>query len=321
MSELAKVLHLPSDRRVAGTGPAGVGAPRTDPVDGSAVGTGQDHGWADHVSRALAFLRRRALGDYQIDEFGFDPELTDTVLMPALRPAYRQWFRVSVHGIENVPAEGAALIVGNHAGMIGLDAAMVQLALLDEHSAHRHLRVLGGESVFDLPFVGTVARRSGATLACAEDAERLLRAGELVGAWPEGYRGTGKPYSQRYRLQRFGRGGFVSAALRTGAPIIPCSIVGSEEIYPMVGNAKVLARLLGLPFFPITPTFPWLGVLGAVPLPSKWFIEFGEPIGTAEHGDADAEDSMLVFEITDRVREAIQHNLYRLLVHRRGIFG
>lgn len=280
----------------------------------------QDGAWAAHVGEALAFLRRRALGDYGIDDFGFDPELTDAVLMPALRPLYRQWLRVKVLGLQHVPAEGGALVVGNHAGMLGLDAAMVQLALLDEHPAHRHLRVLSGEAVFDLPFVGTLARRAGTTLACTDDAERLLRAGELVGAWPEGHRGTGKPYSKRYRLQRFGRGGFVAAALRTGAPIIPCSVVGSEESYPMVGNAKLAARLMGLPYFPITPTFPWLGPLGVVPLPARWVIEFGEPIGTAEHGESGADDPMVVFDVTDRVREAIQHNLYRLLVERRGVF-
>jgi 1-acyl-sn-glycerol-3-phosphate acyltransferase len=280
----------------------------------------QDPGWSQNVGQALAFLRRRALGEYAVDEFGFDAELNDTVLMAALRPLYRHWFRVEVRGLENIPAEGGALVVGNHAGTISLDAAMVQLAILDQHPAHRHLRPLGAELVFDLPFVGMLARKAGATLACSSDAERLLAAGELVGVWPEGFKGTGKPFSERYRLQRFGRGGFVSAALAAGVPIVPCSVVGSEEIYPMLGNARLLARLLGLPYFPVTPTFPWFGPLGAVPLPSKWVIEFGEPIDTSGFGEGAAEDPMLVFEITDQVRETIQHNLYRMLVRRRGIF-
>jgi 1-acyl-sn-glycerol-3-phosphate acyltransferase len=279
-----------------------------------------DPSWSDQVDAALEFLRRRALGEYSIDEFGFDPELNDAVLMAALRPLYRHWFRVEVQGIENIPSEGGALVVCNHAGTIGLDAAMVQLAILDEHPAKRHLRPLGATLVFALPFVGMLARKAGATLACNPDAERLLRAGELVGVWPEGYKGTGKPFSERYRLQRFGRGGFVSAALAAGVPIVPCSVIGSEEIYPMLGNARLLARLLGLPYFPLTPTFPWLGPLGAVPLPSKWVIEFGEPIDPAGFGDAAGEDPMLVFEVTDQVRETIQHNLYRMLVRRRGIF-
>ena len=136
-----------------------------------------------------------------------------------------------------------------------------------------------------MPVVSSLARKGGATLACNEDAERMLRGGELVGVWPEGFKGIGKPYSERYKLQRFGRGGFVSAALRTGVPIVPLAVVGAEEIYPLVGNIPALARLLGVPYLPITPFFPLLGPLGLVPLPSKWLLEFGEPIRTDEYDD------------------------------------
>jgi 1-acyl-sn-glycerol-3-phosphate acyltransferase len=225
-----------------------------------------------------------------------------------------------VHGIENVPREGGALIVANHSGTIALDSLMTQVALADHHSAHRELRMLGADLVFAAPFVGTLARRAGHTLACNPDAERLLASGELVGVWPEGFKGIGKPYTERYRLQRFGRGGFVSAALRTGVPIIPTSIVGAEEIYPIIADAKLLARLLGLPYFPITPTFPWLGPLGAIPLPSKWHIEFGEPIPTDVFTEGAADDPMLMFNLTDQVRETIQHTLYKLLMQRRSVF-
>ena len=138
----------------------------------------------------------------------------------------------------------------------------------------------------------------------------MLRGGELVGVWPEGFKGIGKPYSERYKLQRFGRGGFVSAALRTGVPIVPLSVVGAEEIYPLVGNVPALARLLGVPYIPITPFFPLLGPLGLVPLPSKWLLEFGEPIRTDEYDDGAADDPMLVFNVTDQVRETIQQTLY-----------
>jgi 1-acyl-sn-glycerol-3-phosphate acyltransferase len=274
--------------------------------------------WSQQVEVALGFLRRRALGDFQLDEFGFDAELTDAVLLSAVRPLYRHWFRVEVRGAHHVPEQGGALVVGNHAGSVGLDALMVQLAIHDE--VGRHLRPLGAELVFRLPFVGPLARKAGATLACNADAQRLLDRGELVGAWPEGFAGSGKAFSERYRLQRFGRGGFVAAALRAGVPIVPCSVIGSEEIYPKLGDARLLARLLGLPYFPLTPTFPWLGPLGTIPLPSKWIIEFGEPIDTSVLGEAAAEDPMLVFELTDQVRESIQHNLYRMLVRRRGVF-
>ena len=166
------------------------------------------------------------------------------------------------------------------------------------------------------PFLGPISRKAGNTLACNPDAERLLSSGEVVAVYPEGFKGVGKPYSQRYKLQRFGRGGFVTAALKTGVPIIPVSIVGAEEIYPLIGNIKPLARALGFPYFPVTPTFPLLGPLGAIPLPSKWLIEFGEPIPTDGYGDHAADDPMVVFNLTDRVRETIQQTLYRLLLRR-----
>jgi 1-acyl-sn-glycerol-3-phosphate acyltransferase len=273
------------------------------------------------LASGLAFLRRRITGDYPVDDFGFDPDLTEHVLLPPLRPLYEKWFRVETRGLHNVPDTGGALVVANHSGTVPLDAVMTAVALLDHHPAHRHLRMLGADLVFSLPVVAPLARKAGHTLACNPDAERLLAAGELVGVWPEGFKGIGKPFHERYKLQRFGRGGFVSAALRTGVPIIPCSIVGAEETYPMIANARVLARLLGLPYFPITPTFPLLGPLGAVPLPSKWIIEFGEPIETADRGGAAAaEDPMLVFHLTDQVRETIQSTLYSLLLQRRSVF-
>jgi 1-acyl-sn-glycerol-3-phosphate acyltransferase len=276
--------------------------------------------WERKVAALLAFARRRLTGDVEVDEFGFDPELTDKVLLALVRPLYERYFRVEARGLENVPSEGGALLVANHSGTIPLDSVMTQIALLDHHPGHRHLRMLGADLVFSTPIVSELARKTGTTLACNADAERLLNKGELVGVWPEGFKGIGKPFSERYKLQRFGRGGFVSAALRAGVPIVPCSIVGAEEIYPIIGNMKTLARLLGLPYVPVTPTFPWLGPLGAIPLPSKWIIEFGEPIQTDGYGLGAADDPMLVFNLTDQVRETIQHTLYRLLMARRSIF-
>ncbi|MFH8291218.1 lysophospholipid acyltransferase family protein [Streptomyces sp. NPDC018059] len=276
--------------------------------------------WDRRVAGGLAFLRRRLTGEYEVDDFGYDEELTDQVLMSLLRPFYEKYFRVEVKGIENIPAQGGALIVANHSGTLPLDGLMMQVAVHDHHPQGRHLRLLAADLVFMLPVINELARKAGHTLACAEDAERLLERGELVGVMPEGFKGIGKPFSERYKLQRFGRGGFVSTALRTGSPIVPCSIVGAEEIYPMIGNAKTLARVLGFPYFPITPTFPWLGPLGAVPLPTKWTIQFGEPIATDGHPPEAAEDPMLMFNLTDQVREQIQHSLYKLLVQRRSVF-
>jgi 1-acyl-sn-glycerol-3-phosphate acyltransferase len=272
------------------------------------------------VAATLAFLRRRLTGDYTVDEFGFDEDFTESAYLPLLRPLYKSWFRVEVRGIENIPSSGGALVVANHSGTIALDSLMAQVAVHDEHPAHRHLRTLGADLVFQTPIIGKVARKSGSTLAANPDAERLLASGELAGVWPEGFKGVGKPFSERYKLQRFGRGGFVSAALRTGAPIVPCSIVGAEEIYPILGNLKTLARLVGAPYIPITPTFPLLGPLGLIPLPSKWIIEFGAPVDTAVLGPQAADDPMVVFDLTDQVRETIQQTLYALLMQRRSVF-
>jgi 1-acyl-sn-glycerol-3-phosphate acyltransferase len=272
------------------------------------------------VAAVLGFLGRRLTGDYELDDFGFDAEFAEAVPLLLLRPLYRHWFRVEVRGIENLPTTGGALIVANHSGAIPMDALMTSVAVHEEHPERRFLRTLGADLVFQTPFLAGLARRSGATLASNPDAERLLSDGHLVGVWPEGFKGIGKPFTERYKLQRFGRGGFVSAALRTGTPIVPCSIVGAEEIYPIIGNVPSLARLLGLPYLPVTPFFPLLGPLGAIPLPSKWLIEFGEPVHTDEYDRGAAEDPMLVFDLTDQIRQSIQQTLYSLLVQRRSIF-
>ncbi|MGW5973002.1 lysophospholipid acyltransferase family protein [Streptomyces sp. NPDC055186] len=291
-----------------------------DADDGARPHTGGGGGLDRRVASGLAFLRRRLTGDYAVDDFGYDEELTDQVLMSLLRPVYEKYFRVEVKGIENIPSQGGALIVANHSGTLPMDGLMMQVAVHDNHPADRHLRLLAADLVFMLPVVNELARKLGHTLACAEDAARLLEQGELVGVMPEGFKGLGKPFADRYKLQRFGRGGFVSTALRARTPIIPCSIVGAEEIYPMIGNGRTVARLLGLPYFPLTPTFPWLGPLGAIPLPTKWTIQFGEPIHTENYPPEAAEDPMLMFNLTDQVREQIQHTLYKLLVQRRSVF-
>jgi 1-acyl-sn-glycerol-3-phosphate acyltransferase len=294
--------------------PRGATPPAAHPSD-----LPQDAAVHGALLEALAFLRRRLTGDYAVDIFGFDRELTERVLAPLLRPLYRTYWRVSTVGLEHVPDEGAALIVSNHAGVLPFDALMTKLALLDEHPARRHLRELAADLAFRLPVIGPLARKSGNTLAHDQDAMRLLAAGELVGVWPEGYKGVGKHYRDRYKLQRFGRGGFAQLALRSRAPIIPVATIGSEEIYPMIGDVRLLARLLGFPYFPVTWQFPALGPLGLLPLPAKWMIEFGPPIETAGSPDA-ADDPMAVLELTEHVRDTIQQMLYRNLVGRRSIF-
>jgi 1-acyl-sn-glycerol-3-phosphate acyltransferase len=304
--QVAAVVREIDARR--GGGP-GIAAPQDEPTE-----------LALRISAAAEFVRKRMSGDYEVDEFGFDSHLNNAVFMPLLRVLFNSWFRVEVSGIENIPADGAALVVANHAGVLPFDGLMTSVAVKDKHPAHRDLRLLAADLVFDMPVVGQAARKAGHTMACPSDAHRLLAAGHLTAVFPEGYKGLGKQFKDRYKLQRFGRGGFVSAAMRTKAPIVPCSIVGSEEIYPMLADVKLVARLLGLPYFPITPLFPLAGPLGVVPLPSKWHIQFGEPISTEEYEESAADDPMVTFELTDQVRETIQQTLYQLLAGRRNMF-
>ena len=275
---------------------------------------------AQGVRQLLELGRRRLLGDYEVDEFGFDPELTEKLLLPLVKPLYEYYWRADWLGMENVPSTGAALLVGNHAGTVPVDALVMKFGLLDKHPAHRHVRLLAADLAFRLPVVAPLARKMGNTLACDEDALRLLAGGELVGVFPEGYKGVGKGYKNRYKLERFGRGGFVELALKARVPIVPMAIVGSEEIYPMIHNAKTLARIGGFPYFPITPLFPWFGLFGLIPLPSKWVIRFGEPIRTDQYDEGAWQDGMLVFELADQVRDTVQQMLYEDLMLRRNAF-
>ena len=297
-----------------------IDAHRTTAADGAPDQPEEPNELARRIGAIAEFVRRRLTGDYRVDEFGFDEHFNDAIVLPLLRTLFTSWFRVDVSGIENLPGEGPALVVANHAGVLPFDGLMTSVAVHDKHPAGRSLRLLAADMVFDNPLLGQAARKAGHTMACTADANRLLSQGELTAVFPEGYKGLGKRFKDRYKLQRFGRGGFVSAALRTKAPIIPCSIVGSEEIYPMIGDVRLLARLFGLPYFPITPLFPLAGPIGLIPLPSKWHIEFGEPISTVDYDDAAPEDPMITFELTDQVRETIQQTLYRLLANRRNTF-
>ena len=226
----------------------------------------------------MAFWRRRLEGDYTVDEFGFDAELTEQLVLATVRPLAEKWFRIDVRGLENIPTDGGALVVSNHSGTLPVDALMT-MSTIHERTG-RFIRPLGADLVFRLPVVSALARKTGPTLACNEDAERMLRGGELVGVWPEGFKGIGKPFSERYKLQRFGRGGFVSAALAPACRSSRCRSSARRRSTRCSATSRPWPGCSGCPYFPITPTFPWLGPLGLVPLPSKWLIEFGEPIRT-----------------------------------------
>ena len=296
--------------RAAGNGAAG------DAGDGAPSGL---QAWSRTLADLAGFARQRLAGDYQVDEFGFDPALNAAVFMPAALSLYRSWFRVRMRGLENLPGDGAALVVVNHSGVLPMDAIMLQAGVFAEHPAHRNLRLLGADLVYELPVLAGLARRSGHIRATPDCAERLLAAGELVGVFPEGFKGTGKPFRDRYKLQRFGRGGFARTAIAAGVPMVPCAIVGAEEIYPMIGNASRTARLLRLPYFPITPLFPWLGPLGAVPLPSNWIIEFCPPVPAQGYPAAD--DDEAVGTLADQVRDTIQGKVDELVAERGPAFG
>ena len=264
--------------------------------------------------RALAMWGRSDV----VDDFGRDPRATARWewLFEFL---YSKWFRVQASGLDNIPSRGRALLVANHAGSLPYDSAMVMHAVRRDHPSRRDVRPLVEDTVFHLPFLGPIMNRIGGVRADPENAERLLRNDELVAVFPEGEKGMGKLWKDRYRLQRFGRGGFVKLALRTGAPIIPVAVVGAEEAAPMLGKVTWFAKNIGIPWIPVTPTFPWLGPAGLLPLPSKWYVQFGAPIDLGKaHGAAAAEDRLLVNRLADQIRSQIQTMIEGLLGKRRS---
>jgi 1-acyl-sn-glycerol-3-phosphate acyltransferase len=272
------------------------------------------------LRESLERIIHRLRGEYREDEWGFDEEFAEAVY-PAFEFLYDVWWRVEAEGVRNVPAHGRALLVANHAGsLFPFDAAMILMAIMKQHPLPRWARFMVLDWAFALPFISTFMRRVGGVPASPHNATRLLDQDEPVMVFPEGVKGTGKPFAERYQLQRFGRGGFVEVALRAGAPIVPVAVVGSEEIYPKLADAKPLARAIGAPFVPITPTFPWLGLFGLVPLPSKWRIEFCEPLELSSYGPDAAEDRRLLFDLSEQVRETIQDAVYRNLVERGSAF-
>jgi len=264
-------------------------------------------------------LKRRLTGEYETDEWGFDPEILQLV-SPFVNFMYKVYWRVEVTGVENIPEAGRALLVSNHSGQLPWDGVMVGAAVYNEHPAQRLVRTLYASWFPTLPFFSALFTKLGQVLANEENGVRLLERDNLVAVYPEGYKGVGKLYKDRYRLARFGRGGFVRMALKTGAPMIPVSVVGAEETYISLAKVDFMAGAIGFPYFPISPTFPWLGLFGFIPLPTKWYIDFGEPIPVDPYGAGAANNLMLVSQLTDQTRNVVQNMIYTRLAQRKSVF-
>ena len=256
----------------------------------------------------------------EVDEFGHDPAY-EAKFLPFFDFLFKTYFRVDVSGTANIPDAGRCLLVANHSGgPLPYDGVMLRTVLRREHAKARELRWLAEDFIYYLPFVGSAMNRLGAVRACQENAERLLAGERLVAVFPEGAKGVGKLYKDRYRLQRFGRGGFIRLCLRTQTPIVPCAIVGAEEANPMLYRIEYMAKTLGIPYFPITPTFPALGPLGLLPAPTKWRVVFGEPFDFDGYGPEAADDDILVGRLAERVRTTIQGMLDQQVKARKSVW-
>ncbi|GIL16043.1 MAG: glycerol acyltransferase [Chloroflexota bacterium] len=264
-------------------------------------------------------FKRRLKGDYDTDEWGMDQEFIDAI-RPLLDFMYNKYWRVSMTGLENIPDDGRALLVSNHSGQLPFDGAMIGSGILQHHPASRMMRALYANWFPTLPFVSDLLTKTGQVMANDENAERLLTQDHLVAVFPEGYKGVGKLYKDRYHLARFGRGGFARIALKTKTPLIPVAVVGAEETYISLYKSQTMAKLIGFPYFPISPTFPLLGPLGLIPLPTKWYIDIGEPIRTDEYPDDSENNLMLISQLTDQTRDTVQNMINDRLRQRKSIF-
>jgi 1-acyl-sn-glycerol-3-phosphate acyltransferase len=256
-----------------------------------------------------------------VDDWGRS-ERVFSLIEPLLNFYYHYWFRVEQEGIENIPATGGALLVSNHSGALPPDAPMIMQAIRNEHPHARPLYMLGEDWFKGYPGVGMLANKIGLVAAHPANAQRLLGdEGRLVLVFPEGQKGSRKLYWQRYKLRRFGRGGFVKTALRAGVPIVPVAVVGAEEAMPIFAHVPALQRLTGLIYFPINHAFPHFGLAaGLMYLPAKFKLRFLEPISLDNYGPDDANDLELVQSLGESIRERIQSEVDRMIAQRRSIW-
>ena len=257
-----------------------------------------------------------------IDDWGRSERVEEFFDRTVVEFFYRYWFRAEVEGVENVPASGGALLVSNHSGALPPDAAVIARAIREEHPAHRQLNITVEHFFKGYPFFSMLIPKIGCVAAHPANVHRLLADEEkLVLVFPEGRKGTEKLYHQRYRLRRFGRGGFVTAAMRARAQLVPVCVVGAEEAAPVFAQVGLMKRLTGLLYFPLTPTFPWLGPLGMLGyLPAKFRVRFLEPIDTTELGGNPESDKALVQTVAQEVRARIQENLHEMVSTRKSVW-
>jgi 1-acyl-sn-glycerol-3-phosphate acyltransferase len=261
--------------------------------------------------------------DRTLDDWGRSERIEGLMDATLVEFFYRYWFRVEVEGIENVPAEGGALLVSNHAGALPPDAPMIAKAIREEHPDPRPLHITVEHFFKGYPGFSMLIPKIGCVAAHPANVHRLLYdERQLVLVFPEGRKGTEKLYKDRYRLRRFGRGGFVEAAMRAEARLVPVCLIGAEEAMPVFAQLDFMKRLTGLLYFPVTPTFPWLGPLGMLGyLPAKFKIRFLEPIDTVELGGPEAaEDKALVQTVAQEIRARIQEGLREMVARRRSVW-
>ena len=240
-----------------------------------------------------------------VDEFGMD-EIVLERARPILDLLLERYWRIEVVGLENLPAEGPELFVANRSGLLPYDGLMVAHALERSQTRTTRPRFLVADWLITLPFVHPYLARLGGVRACRENADRLLRGGQSVIAFPEGAKGAGKAFRDRYRLMRFGRGGVVRTALENHVPLVPVGLVGAEEAHPILFKSHLAGRALGLPFLPVTPTFPLLGPAGLLPLPTKWIMCFGEPLAVDKRDSKAAQDEILVSRLNESLRQRVE---------------
>jgi 1-acyl-sn-glycerol-3-phosphate acyltransferase len=285
--------------------PAPVVPPRIAEVpDGALPRNGVGRWLGDGERRRLAALRVALARD--ADPFGLDINSLERAL-PAVLALYRYWFRVKSEGHEHLPRRGGAILVANHGGLLPFDGAMAAADALLHTDPPRVLRPLVARFVRDLPVLRDFYAGTGPVVGTRDNFRALLDRREMVLVFPEGVAGIKKTMPDRYRLQHF-HCGFVEEAVRYRVPVIPVAIIGPDDQAPILYDVKSIARFLGLPTFPITPTFPWLGPLGLLPYPVRYRIVYGEPLALhAQLPREAADDRPRMEEMAARVRETIQH--------------